>query len=262
MKIALVQMECKVGEIEANVAAMVREIDAAAEQGADLVIFPEMSDTGYDMAAIGRCAQPADGLPRRLLSEAARRRGIHVIAGLSLHEPDGRIFNTAVAFDRSGAVAGEYRKIHLFSGEPIREQVFLQRGSQRTLVTIDGWNVGLMICYDLRFPEMARSLLLDGADAIVLVSAWPAARIAHWRALAVARALENLCVVAAVNRVGFDSGVELGGGSLLIGPMGAVAAECGSTAMTTICDIADGGVREARATFPWLNDRRVSTYRL
>lgn len=264
MKIALVQFECKLGDVDANVTAMCDEIASAAGRGADLVVFPELSDTGYHMPTIARVATPAATAETRArLSSAAGRHGVNVIAGLSRAGGDGRIENTAAAFDRRGSILGEYSKIHLFCGQPDPEDSCFSPGTELVVVPIDGARVGLMICYDLRFPELARSLVLGGAEMLVVPAAWPSVRIAHWRLLAAARALENLAVVVAVNRAGTDDTTHTGGHSAAFGATG--EALCGSDEMSRgicWCDVNLERTREARNAFSWLRDRRAGAYRL
>jgi omega-amidase len=259
MKIALAQLECKLGDVAANVETMCRIVGESADGGADLVLFPEMSDTGYDMPTILRTACKAHDAPRTRLAESARRYNVNVIAGLSLRE-GGSVFNTSVAFDRSGAVIGEYRKIHLFTGEPTREDAALSAGDNRVIVEIDGVRTGLLICYDLRFPELSRSLMLEGAEMLACVAAWPAVRVAHWRLLAAARGLENLCVVAAVNRAGADGEHVFGGGSGVFTQVGESLANLGDGPRMQIVQTDVDSMRSARRTFPWLRDRRPECY--
>lgn len=267
MKIALAQLDCKPGDVPANIAAMEREIARLATGGggegggADLVVFPEMCDTGYEMDAIARKAGAAEGEARARLAAAAGAAKVNVVAGLSLRE-GGDIYNTAVAFDRSGAVAGEYRKIHLFTGEPQPEDRVMRAGDRRVVVPLDGVPVGLMICYDLRFPELARSLMLDGAHLLVVPAAWPAVRVAHWSALLQVRAMENQCVVAGCNRAGEGGGIALGGQSAGFGPMGEGLGGCDSMSGTAVVDADLAGILSVRARFRWLRDRRPAAYRL
>ena len=264
MKIALAQVECKLGRMQDNVEAMCCEVAAAAGEGADLVVFPELCDTGYHMPTIARCATPtACAAVRDQLASAARQHGVNLVAGLAHAGDDGKVFNTAVAFDRTGRILGQYRKIHLFGGQNDRESDVFTAGGDRVILPIDGMNVGLMICYDLRFPELARSLTLDGAELLVVVAAWPAARIEHWAHLARARALENLAALVAVNRVGCDAGVPLGGHSTAFGPVGETLCDCKILSKLNLrCEVTIETVRAARATYPWLGDRQAGAYRL
>lgn len=260
MKIALVQLRCKPGDVANNLTRIEQHVATAAGNGADVVVFPEMSDTGYDMPAIARTAAPADGEPRRAISELARRHRIWIVAGLSLRE-GGRIFNTAVAFSRGGETVSEYRKIHLFGGMQDPEHEYLTAGDRRLTFDLDGLRVGLMICYDLRFPELARSLVVvDGAEAIFLPSAWPSPRIAHFPALCIARALENQCYFLGINRSGNDGGLPFGGASIAVDPLGTRLCDAEQDETVLYADIDRRAVLEAREKFVWLRDRRPEKY--
>lgn len=260
MKIALGQLICKLGDVPANLAAMERLARQAKAQGADAVVFPEMSDTGYDMPTILRTASGAVGAPRRRLAMLAQELSMWIIAGLSLREGE-EVFNTTVVFDRAGAVKAEYRKIHLFSGQPIAENTSLAAGRDLVLFDFEGLCTGLMICYDLRFPELARALTLAGAEMLVIPSAWPPARIAHWDALLVARAIENQLYVAGVNRGGRDGEVEFGGHSAAIDPAGKYLYRSeDSSENIFVVEVMSASVREVRQAFRFLHDRRPALY--
>jgi len=261
MKIALAQVECKLGDVFGNLQMMRDCIDRAAADGADMIVFPEMCDTGYEMQTILRHAATADGAPRREICASAARHRVWVVAGLSLREGE-RVFNTAVVFDRAGAIAGEYRKSHLFTGAPVCEHEHLAAGDSLVVLPVEGFRVGLMICYDMRFPEVARSLTLSGAELIVAPTAWPVARIGHWTTLTAARAIENLAYVIAVNRVGIDSGLQFGGSSQAVAPWGEPLCQAGGIKpqiVTATVDLA--AVRDARQSSRVLRDRRPEIYR-
>lgn len=262
MKIALAQMECKLGDVPGNVSAMVEQIRAAKTQEADVIVFPETCDTGYDMPTILRTASTAEGEPRVRLAQAARESSMWVVAGLSLREGD-RVFNTAVAFDRAGNLAAEYRKIHLFTGEPACEHKSLAAGESQCVFDLEGVPTGLMICYDLRFPELARALMLAGAELLIIPAAWPQVRAAHWDALLVARAIENQLQVIGVNRAGRDGELTHAGRSTAIDSLGKhlhLTPDNHSQTVVVNCDIAS--VRDVRRRLKFLPDRRPELYRI
>lgn len=262
MKIALAQMDCKLGDVAANLDKMDQLARAARATGADAIVFPEMSDTGYEMQTILRTASPADGVPRQRLAALARELQMWIIAGISLREGSS-VFNTAVVFDRTGKAVAEYRKIHLFSGADVCEQEHLSAGQGVALFDFEGLSTGLMICYDLRFPELARAITLAGAEAIVVPAAWPPARIAHWSALLVARAIENQIFVIGVNRSGRDSPIEFGGRSAAIDPFGKHLCESVDAIQKTfVVNVLPDDVRTVRAGYPFLRDRRPGSYRV
>ena len=232
-----------------RVAALVRE-----QHGADLVVLPELWPQGgfsYDRWADE--AQRLDGSVVEAVRAAARDVAATVHLG-SLVERDGtgRLFNTSVLVGPSGEVLTTYRKIHLFGfgdGEP------------KHLAAGDGpvvhERLGLATCYDLRFPEMFRALLDHGAEIVLVVAAWPAKRVAHWRLLAQARAVENQSFVVACNTAGTHAGVDMGGHSMVVDPWGEVLAEAGEEEQVLVADLDVDLVGRTRASFPVLADRRL-----
>jgi predicted amidohydrolase len=232
-----------------RVAAMVR-----AQQGAELVVLPELwPNGGFAYDGWAAAAQPLDGSAVTALRDAARKLGALVHMG-SLVERDetGRLFNTSVLLGRDGAAVAIYRKIHLFGfgeGEP----KLMTPGED--IVVHDG--LGLATCYDLRFPEQFRRLLDAGAEVVLIPAAWPAKRVAHWRLLAQARAVENQSYVVACNTAGTHSGVAMGGGSIIVDPWGDVLAEAGMNEEVLVADLDLDVVARTRSSFPILADRRL-----
>ena len=223
MKIALAQLDAAPGDVEHNLQNLARQVEAARQRGADLVVFPEMADLGYDMQLIVDRAQPWDTGPARRLSELAAAHGIAIVAGIA--ERDGPdIYNTLAIVDRGGQLRGRYRKIHLITAEPVREHHYLRRGDALALHDIAGVRCGFMTCYDIRFPEIAGALTDRGAQVLVTPSAFPLVRGEHWKTILTCRAIENQVYVAAPNRIGTDAGVTFGGSSRLIDPYGVTLA--------------------------------------
>ncbi|MCS7034881.1 MAG: carbon-nitrogen family hydrolase, partial [Phycisphaerae bacterium] len=199
---------------------------------------------------------------RRGLAEVAQETGCWIVAGLSLRE-GGKFYNTAVAFDARGACAAEYRKIHLFPGKHFCEPEIFTPGNFTTSFESGNIKVGIMICYDLRFPELARSLCLAGTEVLIVPAAWPAIRSGHWVALLRARAIENQMYVLGVNRAGQDGASAMGGTTCAFDPTGeelCCAPETGQHLL--VIDVDPQQVRDVRASIPCLLDRRPETYRL
>jgi len=225
-----------------------------AQHGADLVVLPELwPDGGFAYDGWEAAAQPLDGPVVTALRDATRELGALVHMG-SLVERDetGRLFNTSVLLGRDGEVLATYRKIHLFGfgeGEP----KLMTPGDD--VVVHDG--LGLATCYDLRFPEQFRRLLDAGAEVVLIPAAWPAKRVAHWRLLAQARAVENQSFVVACNTAGVHSGVAMGGGSIVVDPWGTVLAEAGTDQEVLVVDLDLDVVARTRSSFPILADRRL-----
>src|SRR3989440_4048609 len=224
MKVAAAQISCGLGDFDANL-RKVRDFAALAKKsGTELVVFPEMSDTGYSMPVIQKQARSwKDGAVREL-QKIAKEISIAIVAGIS--DRDGAsIFNAQVFVNGQGDVLAKYRKTHLVTAAPLDERVCLSPGNEFVSCKIDKFDVGLSICYDLRFPEMARTLVIErGANVIVNSSAWPVVRAEHLRILALARALENQSYFVIANRVGTDDGVTFCGSSLIVDPSGAILA--------------------------------------
>ena len=224
MKIAVAQISCSIGDPGANL-LKVRDFSARAKQAdADLIVFPEMIDTGYSMPVIqANAASWTDGFVPEL-QEIARKLSIAIVSGLS--ERDGAsIYNSQVFVDQQGNIISKYRKTHLFAVAPIEEHKCFSPGDAFTSFAFAGLRFGFSICYDLRFPEMYRKLVIEqNANALIVSSAWPFPRVEHFRTLAMARAIENQSYVIAANRVGTDDGVSFCGTSAIIDPGGIIIA--------------------------------------
>jgi predicted amidohydrolase len=260
MKIGVAQIDCQVGDVEANCRIMASVIEEAAAAKCDLIVLPEMSDIGYDIDVIKAKASTWDAGPCGTLRELAARSRISVICGLS-ERVDERIYNTAAAIDQTGAIVGKYRKVHMFGVAPVCEDRHISAGDSLTVVELGGFNIGLMVCYDIRFPEMARALALCGAEVLVIVAAWPIPRIGHWSILAEVRAIENQAYVAAANRAGVDGPLTFGGSSCLIDPYGVRIASASSTAETLLTgEITRDRLEEVRSSMPVFDDRRAHLY--
>lgn len=225
-----------------------------AQRGADLVVLPELwPQGGFSYDRWEDEAESLDGPVVEAMRAAARDVGATVHMG-SLVERDeaGRLFNTSVLLGPDGATLATYRKVHLFGfGE----------GEPKLMSAGDGMVVhgrlGLATCYDLRFPEQFRLLLDAGAEVVLLVAAWPAKRVAHWRLLAQARAVENQTYVVACNTAGTHAGVPMGGRSIVVEPWGAVLAEADEDEVVLVVDLDLELVRATREQFPVLADRRL-----
>lgn len=232
-----------------RVADLVRD-----QRGADLVLLPELwPQGGFSYDRWEEQAESLDGPVVTAMRAAARDLGATLHMG-SLVERDeaGRLFNTSVLIGADGSVLTTYRKVHLFGfgdGEP------------KLMTAGDGAVVhdrlGLATCYDLRFPEQFRLLLDGGAEVVLLVAAWPAKRVAHWRLLAQARAVENQSYVLACNTAGTHAGVPMGAHSMVVDPWGAVLAEAGEGEEVLVADLDLASVATTRTSFPVLADRRL-----
>ncbi|MDA0633918.1 carbon-nitrogen hydrolase family protein [Nonomuraea sp. MCN248] len=241
----------------------VREALAAAE-GADLAIFPEATLTRYGKR-ITDLAEPLDGPFVTGMAEAARRHGVAVIAGV--FEPGrGLVHNTAVALDSSGELRAAYRKIHLFDSFGAKESELVAPGAEPVVVELAGLRVGLVTCYDVRFPELTRALVDQGAELFAVIAAWGSGPLKedHWVTLVRARALENTMWTAAVGQAPNPAESSDGfgvGRSMLVDPMGVVRADLGTSAGVQVVELDPEAAARVRATLPCLEHRVLGVNR-
>ncbi len=245
-------------------------IEKAAAAGARLVALPETWAYKGAAAGIVASAEAVGGPSNGALAELARRLGVYVLAG-SIYEPTpqpGRVFNTSALFGPDGRPRAVYRKIHLFDavsgGRVYRESDVLEGGAEIVTAEVDGVIVGLTICYDLRFPELYRSLALRGAQVLLVPAAFTAfTGAAHWEILLRARAIENTCFVVAPGQVGeYLPGYTSYGHSMVVDPWGTVLAEVEDGAGICVADLNLERLAEVRAQIPSLANRRPQAYDL
>src|SRR6266436_10440133 len=224
MKIAVAQIACLLGDPEANLSKVHDFSRRAKAVGAELIVFPEMTDTGYAMSVIQKHAGYWKTGFVLGLQGIARNISIAIVSGVS--ERDGvSIYNSQVLIDAKGGIVAKYRKTHLYAVAPVEEQTCFAPGDSFVSFELGGLLFGFSICYDLRFPEMYRKLAVEQkVGAFVISSAWPFPRLEHFRTLAMARAIENQSYVVASNRVGKDDDLWFCGSSAIIDPRGIVIA--------------------------------------
>ena len=224
MKIAAAQISCEPGDRVANLRKVRGFAERAKRSGAEMIVFPEMTDTGYSMPAIQKHAATWDQGAVPILQQLAKELSLAIACGVS--EREGKnIYNTQVVVDSRGDVVGKYRKTHLVTAAPLDERPVFTAGDRFVSCKIDSFIAGLAICYDLRFPEVWRQLAVEqSTNLFVISSAWPWLRIEHLRTFALSRAIENQSYLVVANRVGTDDGVTLCGTSAIIDPHGAILA--------------------------------------
>lgn len=262
--LALIQFESVLCDTVGNTAKACAMIKEAAAQGADLCVLPELFSTGYQLNVIGprmpELMEPVDGPTVTALREAAREAGCYVIGGIALtHDLTGVAYNSSVVIDRQGNLLGCYDKQHLWA----LERFYFRAGDETPVFDTEFGRVGVMICYDMGYPEVARMLALQGADLIVCPSAWCAADMDVWKINAPARALENTVFLAAVNRYGDEEGLLMPGHTHVCNPRGGIIAELEEETegvLHVTVDLDD--IASFRATSPYLRDRRPDLYDL
>lgn len=262
MRAHLVQFDIAWEDKPRNYARVRRLIADAAEAGrlrpGDLAVLPEMFDTGFSFT-LDR-TEDRGGKTLAFIREVAAEFRITLHGGRTVVGPDGRGLNLATVAGPDGAVLAEYAKVHPFTYG--REGEFFTGGDR---VVTYAWRadedrtltVCPAVCYDLRFPELFRRGLMMGAEAFALGANWPAPRAHHWRALLIARAIENQAFVFGVNRCGNDPHLAYAGGSIAVGPKGDVLGEMGGEEGVLSVDVDVAALREWRETFPAWKDLRL-----
>lgn len=246
-------------------AEALQRLDAVAgqarAQGADLLVTPEMALTGYAIGAerVAALAEPADGPIAQAVAAIARRHGIAIVYGYPEQNLDGRPFNAAQFIDADGKRLSSYRKTHLF-GDMDRAQ-FSAGDAPSQIFEWRGWRLGLLICYDVEFPEAVRGLALQGADAVLVPTANMEPFDEVQRVLLPARALENRLYVAYANACGHETNLTYNGLSTVCGPDEQTLAQAPTRDECLLgISLACGALVTARAASP-LPDRRSDLYR-
>lgn len=261
MKIACVQMNMAFAAPEENFRRAEALVRQAAEGRPDVIVLPETWNTGFFPHEGLRALCDADcGRVRTVFSGLARELDTAIVAGSVSNVRGGRIYNTACVFDRSGKQVGEYDKTHLFS--PMGEGTYYTPGGQLCRFTLDGARCAVLICYDIRFPELTRTLAVEGLEVLFLVAQWPQARSAHLRALVTARAIENQLFLACCNSCGRAGQTVYGGGSVLLDPWGKVLAEAGPEEAVIGVECELRVLQEIRNSINVFRDRRPELYRI
>ena len=261
MKIACVQMNSTT-DLQGNIDKACCFIDEAARSGADLVVLPEFFNTlyfaQYHDPRYHRLAEPDSGPTISAIREAAERNRIAVVATIYEEVEAGLYFDTAMHVDRNGEIAFKYRKVHP-AGVLSLEKLYFRYGSRFDTYKVDSWHVGIGICYDMGFPETARCLAINGAE--LLIAPYATSRVNMFQELLRTRAFENGCFLAAANKVGREGDWTFGGGSLIVGPTGAILQSADTTSETMIITAIDRAqVKEARVGYPARRDRRPDLY--
>lgn len=222
IKVALAQISCKRGDKVANIRKIESKVKRARQQGVELIIFPELSLTGYTMRdQIYELAEIIPGHSTTVLEKIAKKTGTYIVFGMSelSEKTQATVYNAAVLVGPNGFI-GKYRKMYLPTHSVFEEKRYFRPGYQTGVFETELGKIGLIICYDIFFPEVSRLTRLKGAQLIVCISASPTTRRTFFETLTAARAIENTAFLAYVNLVGIEDGLQFWGGSRLVGPNG------------------------------------------
>lgn len=258
LTVSLGQIDVTLGESETNLARVRAFAAEAARRGSDLVVFPELWSTGYDLTRAAHHATPVDAGVFAAVAAVAREHQIHIVGSCLAALPDGGVGNTLVFYDTEGRPLAVYSKLHLF--RLMDEDQYLTAGGDPVLAQTPWGPMGLAICYDLRFPELFRAYALAEAAAVIVPAEWPHPRLSHWRTLLRARAIENQMFVIACNRVGTSTDTTFCGHSCIIDPWGETVVEGGEAEMLLTAEIDLARVATVRAQIPVFRDRRPEAY--
>ena len=226
--IALAQIASRVADKEYNIKLMARKIKEASQKDADIVVFPELALTGYlcrDL--VYELAEPLpEGQSVQKIMKTAKRENVHVVFGMieSSEKVSAVVYNTAVLIGPEGFL-GKYRKMHLPTHSVFEEKRYFRAGYETPVFKTNVGRIGLVICYDIYFPELTRIMKLKGAQQIICISASPSTRRGFFEALTVARAIENTVFLSFTNLVGIEDGLQFWGGSHVVAPSGNVIAQ-------------------------------------
>lgn len=258
MKLAAgaVQFDVLAGNRAANIKRAFSGIRRLGDRGVKLAALPEMWSCGFDYENLAEHAKATPEILEELMEKACEFN--MTVVGSLPENTGGGTANTAFAVDSKGIRRPAYRKVHLFS--PTREDRHFEAGDRAVVVETDAGKIGLLICYDLRFPELARKTAEMGAEILVIPAQWPIARARHWDVLLTARAIENQLFVVAANRCGHDRGTVFAGHSAITSPWGVTLARAGTRPAAIMAELDLDEIAFFREKIPCWKDRKPLAY--
>jgi predicted amidohydrolase len=263
IKLALAQISCKQVDKKENIKKIEKTVMKAKRQVAELVIFPELSLTGYVVRdRIYELAETIPGPSTNILENIARKTKTHIIFGMPelSQKAQATIYNASVLVGPEGFI-GKYRKMYLPTHSVFEEKRYFRPGYQTAVFDTELGKIGLIICYDIFFPEVSRLARLEGAQLLVCISASPAVRRTFFETLTAARAIENVAFLAFVNLVGVEDGLQFWGGSRLIGPQGKILVKAKYDEEDLVIGEVDyADIRPIEAFVPTLKDLRPELF--
>jgi len=285
MKLSLIQMNCG-NDRDSNVARACDFIDQAAKEKPDLIVLPEFFNNLYfaqyrDYKYV-QWAEKDDGFSITRIKEKAKQHSVYIIATIYEQEQPGICFDTAMVIDQQGQIIGKYRKTHP-AGYRALELIYYRYGSKYPVFEIHDWKVGIVICYDLHFPESARCVTLNGAELVIVPFASPVGYLSpdssslpsstgpdsidktgwlyRWNARMTCRAIENIVFLAPCNHTGQEGDAIFYGGSRIVSPKGEIIVDAGEEEKVITAELDRQLLISARQTTPFLRDRRPHLYK-
>ena len=259
LKVSCIQMDMAFNSSSENFVKAEKLIREAAKSDPDVIVLPETWNTGFfpEEAIEDYCDKNGEKT-KKVMGDLARELKINIVAGSVANVKEGKMYNTSYTFDRDGNCIAEYDKTHLFS--PMKEDKHFAKGDHLCKFTLDGKSCGIIICYDIRFPELIRSMTVTGLDCLFVVSQWPLVRTAHLNALVKARAIENQMFVVCCNSCGKAGRNVNAGNSRIVDPWGEELVSTGETEDIITAELDFGVIENIRSTINVFADRRPELY--
>ncbi|MGN9164352.1 nitrilase-related carbon-nitrogen hydrolase [Tissierellaceae bacterium HCP3S3_D8] len=262
VKVGIIQFESELGEIEKNVMKAVDLISEAAAKGANIVCLPELFATGYNLnilkEKIAKLSIEYYDYTMKKMSKAAKDNNVYVLASFGeIRDMPGIVYNSTILFDDEGNKTGSFAKSHLWA----LDRLYFKEGEEYPVFDTKYGKIGVVICYDLGFPETVRSLCLNGAEIVFVPAAWRIQDIDIWDLNIAQRALENILFTVGVNRVGMEGDLHLFGKSKVCNPRGTVISELPmDKEMIEVVTIDLEDVNKFRTEISYLRDRKPYIY--
>ncbi|CEH29067.1 carbon-nitrogen hydrolase family protein [Aneurinibacillus migulanus] len=257
--IALAQIPCREGDKEANLQEIEQAIEEAHTQGADILVLPEIILTGFvHREALRMLAETRDGESMARIRRKLADFPLYLVYSFPELGSDGEVYNTTCFLQKDGTPLAYYRKTHLFAGE----KKITKPGEELICLEVEGVKFGILVCFDLEFPEAARALAMQGMHVLLVPSANMSPYEYPHRIFTVARALENHIFVAYCNRIGVHKSFVYRGQSILVDPSGKILLECADNKrdIQTV-QIQLENIRDSREMYDYLEERRPELYR-
>ena len=260
MKVTCIQMDMMFANPDKNFEKAGILICQAAKDGADTIVLPETWNTGFfPKDNLESLSDKNGSRTKEVFSALAAGLDVNIVAGSVANKKEDGVYNTAYVFNRKGECVAEYDKTHLFS--PMDEDKYFRKGGHTSIFELDGIRCGLIICYDVRFPELTRTMTVKGVDILFMVSQWPLVRVPHLDALTKARAIENQMFVVCCNSAGKAGETVYGGNSSITDPWGNVIAHAkGSEEEFVSADCNTNILSDIRNSINVFRDRRPELY--
>jgi omega-amidase len=262
VRISSIQMKTKLADVDHNFSRVQKLIRKTVEnEKPDVIVLPEMWNIGFfPKENLDVLCDNEGERTKRELGSLARELNINIVAGSVGNRRENQIFNTSLVFNRAGICIAEYDKAHLFSS--IGENDYFSQGNHSTIFKLDDVTCGVVIGYDVYFPELTRTLALQGADVLFAVAQWPMTDITHINVLVEARAIENQSFFVFTNSCGTAAKVKYGGNSSLTGPRGEILGRTGLVENTLTTDIDLAMISDINNSTNMFCDRQPMIYRV